>query len=242
MEKKICIKCNVEKEINEFQLQKFKKYSRYCSWCKDCNKIYQKEYREKNKNKIKNQRHNFYEENKSMILNRNKKWNENNIEKVKEYNKNYHLEYSHKNREMLKLKMIEYRKNNKDKIKDYCTKNRKRENERTKKRLKNDKLFKLKHEVRTMLYGSFKRKKYTKNDKSEKILGCSIEYFINHLLQTFKNNYGYEWNGIEKVHIDHIIPLKQCNTEEEVIKCCHYTNLQLLKAEDNLRKSCKLQK
>ena len=82
MEKKICVKCNIEKEINEFQLQKFKKYSRYCSWCKECNKIYQKGYREKNKNKIKNQRHNFYEQNKSMILNRNKQWAKNNANKV----------------------------------------------------------------------------------------------------------------------------------------------------------------
>ena len=29
------------------------------------------------------------------------------------------------------------------------------------------------------------------------------------------------------------------NTEEEVIKCCYYTNLQLLKAEDNLKKGDK---
>jgi len=51
---------------------------------------------------------------------------------------------------------------------------------------------------------------------------------------------GIEWNGIEKVQIDHIKPLKYAKTEEEVIKLCHYTNLQLLKEKDNLEKSFKL--
>ena len=30
------------------------------------------------------------------------------------------------------------------------------------------------------------------------------------------------------------------STEAEIIKCCHYTNLQLLKAEDNLEKGDKM--
>ena len=64
--------------------------------------------------------------------------------------------------------------------------------------------------------------------------------FINHLLETFKNNYGYKWDGIEKVHIDHIIPLATAKTKEEVIKLCYYTNLQLLKAKDNIEKGNKL--
>lgn len=91
-----------------------------------------------------------------------------------------------------------------------------------------------------MIYISFYRKDYIKKEKTEKILGCSVEYFIKYLLETYKNNYGYEWNGIEKVHIDHIIPLATANTEEEVMKLCNYKNLQLLKAKDNLRKSDKI--
>lgn len=45
---------------------------------------------------------------------------------------------------------------------------------------------------------------------------------------------------LKKVHIDHIIPLATAKTEEDVIKLCHYTNLQLLKGEDNLSKGDKL--
>ena len=45
-----------------------------------------------------------------------------------------------------------------------------------------------------------------------------------------------EYNGTQKVHIDHIIPLATAQTEYDVYKLCHYTNLQLLNAEDNLKK------
>ena len=59
-------------------------------------------------------------------------------------------------------------------------------------------------------------------------------------MKTYKNSYGVEWNEKEKVHIDHIIPLATAKTEEEVIKLNHYTNLQLLKAKDNLKKGSKI--
>jgi hypothetical protein len=47
------------------------------------------------------------------------------------------------------------------------------------------------------------------------------------------------WDNQGKWHIDHIIPLSSGNTEEEIIKLCHYTNLQPLWAIDNMKKGSK---
>ena len=101
-------------------------------------------------------------------------------------------------------------------------------------------MYVLKLKVRRTIYDSFARKNYTKKSHTAQILGCDVNYFVSYLLETFKNNYGYDWDNKEPVQIDHIIPLAIADTEDEVIKLCHYTNLQLLKAEDNRAKSDKL--
>ena len=129
--------------------------------------------------------------------------------------------------------MKKYNNDNKEMLKS-------KNNERVKKRRKKDELYKIKENIKCLIRNSFRKKGYCKSSHTEKILGCNLNCLYNYLLQTFKNNYGYEWDKIEPVHIDHIIPLATAKTEDEVIKLCHYTNLQLLKAEDNLRKSDKL--
>ena len=104
----------------------------------------------------------------------------------------------------------------------------------------NDPVYALKVRVRKTIYDSFKRKTFNKRKKSEILLGCDIDFFVKYLLNTYYENYGYEWNGIDPVQIDHIVPLSTAKTEEDVIKLCHYSNLQLLKSKDNRDKSDKL--
>ena len=69
-----------------------------------------------------------------------------------------------------------------------------------------------------------------------------MDYFISYLIKTYEYNYKekWDWDYLKNVHIDHIIPISTAESEEEIIKLNHYTNLQLLKAEDNIQKSNKL--
>ena len=105
-----------------------------------------------------------------------------------------------------------------------------------KERANKDLIYKLKNQIRRNVYFSFKRKSFDKYKYTEEIIGTNINDFVKHLLNTYLINYNVEYDGKEKVHIDHIIPLCMANTKEEVYKLCHYTNLQLLKAQDNLEK------
>ena len=107
------------------------------------------------------------------------------------------------------------------------------------KKLKEDSLFKMKEQVRNLIRNSYRRTGFRKNTKTAKILGCDFKTLNAHLLSTWIDNYGTEWNG-EDYHIDHIVPLATAKTEEDVRALCNYTNLQMLKPEDNLTKNAKL--
>jgi hypothetical protein len=51
------------------------------------------------------------------------------------------------------------------------------------------------------------------------------------------DNYGlYGW------HLDHIVPISTAKSEEDVKQLSHYSNIQPLWAEDNLKKSNKYDK
>ena len=156
----------------------------------------------------------------------NKKYYQNNTEKLKQKTYKHRLN----NKDYYKQYNKEYKKNNKENIN---LTNNKRRNER----MKSDPLFKLNAVTRTMIYRSIKTKGYSKFQKTEKILGCTIIQFKSHLESQFQewmtwHNYGNPKDGIFELNktwdIDHIIPVSSAKTEEELIKLNHYTNLQPL--------------
>ena len=91
--------------------------------------------------------------------------------------------------------------------------------------------------VRSRIY-NYVNKNNNKTYKTVDIVGCSPEFVKEHLEKQFIE--GMTWENQGKWHIDHIIPLSSAKTEEEVYKLCHYTNLQPLWAEDNLKKGSKI--
>jgi len=105
-------------------------------------------------------------------------------------------------------------------------------------RRKTEPLFKLKCTLRSRTIQAFKTKGYRKNTKTQEMLGVDWEVAKKNLERQFTE--GMSWNNHGEWHIDHIIPLASANTEEELIKLCHYKNLQPLWAIDNLKKGSKI--
>lgn len=93
--------------------------------------------------------------------------------------------------------------------------------------------------VRCFLNSSFRRRGEVKSKRNEELTGLSSRELYDYLLSTFKNTYGYDWDFEEKVHIDHIVPLSSAKNYADVERLCHYTNLRLIKATDNLKKGVK---
>ena len=163
-----------------------------------------------------------------------KQWRLNNKEKIKEVMRQYRLD----NDEKIKESMRQYRLDNKEKIKQWRLDNRDYFNKYHQNRSKIDPIFKFIKNQRGRIWSALKGK--NKSKSTMKLLGCSIEECWNHLEQQFKpgmtrDNYGL-W------HVDHIIPCASFdfNDPEQQKKCFHYTNLQPLWAEDNLKKGAKL--
>jgi hypothetical protein len=172
-----CIKCkNSPKE--------------YRSYCKSCFKEHQREHYLKNKD--------------------NKDWYG--------YDSEYQKQYKEKYKNKAKEYNLEYKN----------------------KKYKEDLSFKLKHNIRCLIYTSFKSKSILKSKtKTEKILGCSFNEFKQYIESQFKPWMTWEnKGGVPKKQntnwdIDHIIPISSAKTKEDIIKLNHYTNLRPLCSYNN---------
>lgn len=229
---KICTMCHQEKPLDDFYVRKDSGVR--SSRCNDCRLALMRAYHEANKERI-NARTRAYgkkyradPKNKEKLSLAGKRYYEANKGKIQERHRKNAIRYYYENRERELERSRRYRQENREKI-----------NERTrryeKNRRYNDPLFKLTKQMRTLINSALSRKGYKKNTKTETLVGCSAEKLIAHLLRTYKENYGVEWDGVEPVHIDHITPLSGMS-EQEIVKAQHYTNLQLLKVHDNLVK------
>jgi hypothetical protein len=224
---KICNVCNIDKDLNEFHKKKGGLYGRFAI-CKICRK------------KIAAKK---YSENIEEMRLKSELWRKNNPEKRKEVTLNYRT----KNKEKLKISDKQYREKNKEKEKKrlhkYYENNRekvlKRNKIYNKNRLKHDDFFRLKTNIRNRINKFLNTKNMNKNNKTFEIVGCSPKSLKEFIENKFTDGMCWELLG-EKIHIDHIIPLSSAKTEDEVYKLCHYTNLQPLWAEDNLKKSNKI--
>jgi hypothetical protein len=237
METKICSKCKEDKDVCEFYVDPNNK--KYRASCKICFNLNAKKYRDCNKNKIKEYRKNYRFINKETIKEKSKLYREKNEEKIKEKQKSESSKYYLNNHEIVKERSKKFRKNNPTYSFEYREKNPTYSNDYQQNRKKYDPIFKITHNMRVRMSVFLKSNNISKKNKTFEIIGCSPQFLKEYLEQKFTEGMSWELMG-QHIHIDHIIPLSSANTEEEVYKLCHYTNLQPLWAFDNLSKGSKI--
>jgi hypothetical protein len=239
---KLCKKCNLEKKIENFSNNKNEKDGKSI-YCKACEKERKKQYTEKNRDIINEKARNWRKENPEKYKESIKKYLDKNPhmtskERTKKYRENEEWrekfrksskEHYKKNKEILNKKSKEYREKNKEKIRELS---RDWENKKN----KEDGFFRMKKRIRERIRDYMKGE--SNGFKTREIIGLDYNKFKEYISSKFSE--GMSWENYGKWHLDHIIPLCSAKNKEEILLLNHYTNLQPLWAEDNLKKGRKI--
>jgi hypothetical protein len=219
---KLCKKCKCLKPISEFGF--ITSTNKHNSYCKLCIAKQSKTYRTKYKNKTDTPT--------TIICTQcNTSKCASNFHKDKSKPSGYH--YQCKDCRNSNIKTL------RDSNKDYHN-TRQRQWTRTPNGKKCINSQKFKNNIRTRILKALKHN--YKHSSTIDLIGCPIEYLKEHLQQTAITN-GYlnfdinNYSGHE-YHIDHIKPCSSFNLKdpEEQKLCFHYSNLQILTAQENLIK------
>ena len=242
---KTCRICGKLKPISEFQLRS--DTGRYRNACKQCRDKYLTEYRFTHKERASELNKKYRELHRDELNEYSKEYQKTHLEKFRKYNKKARENWTDEQRSQANERSKrfhekrkddpEYREKRKQWNRESSLRRRKKITAYEEERKRRDPVFKLKKQIRNDIRAAFNRRGFKKNAPTEDIIGCDIEYLQRYLRMTYLIRYGEEWDGISPVHIDHIKPLANAITENEVCELCHYTNLQLLRPEDNLAKN-----
>jgi hypothetical protein len=242
-ETKICGRCNIIKKACEFPLRKKNKGKHV--WlrlqCYDCMREIGKVRYIKNREKVIERNKEYSLRNLEKVRTKQEKWRKNNYERIKKEKAEKYLE----NAEVVKAKRKEYYYKNKEKViklnNEYVESNkakvRKRQRAHHAIKKETDIVYSLIKVLRTRVSAAIKRGG-KKCNRTMDLVGCTIPELMCHLETKFVD--GMDWGnyGFYGWHVDHIIPCASFDMSiiSEQKKCFHYTNLQPLWWQDNLKK------
>ncbi len=206
---KFCKKCKQHKLLNKENFYVRKdRPIGYSSFCKDCKKKDGRIYGQLYYPKNKEKRRQYHIKNRAKILERKQ-----NYRQTEQYKSTYKKYYKKKKDYLIKQSILYNKQQYKTNI---C--------------------FKLKHNLRRRIHEVIKYNK--KCAPTERLLGCSLEFFKKYLESKFQPQMTWENYSFYGWHIDHIKPCFSFDLSdpEQQKQCFHYTNLQPLWAKENLRK------
>ena len=109
-----------------------------------------------------------------------------------------------------------------------------------KKKKSEDPFYRLVCNMRHRLWYEFKKINVKKDDSILEFLGITVGEFKSYMESKFKEGMTWDNYGIDGWHLDHIIPISSAKTEKDLKELSHYTNLQPLWAEENMKKRDKI--
>jgi hypothetical protein len=216
-----------------------------------------KKYHEANRDKVVKRRRIHYDQNRERLLKQKRDEYREDPEKMRERNREGYARHSEERaatkrrqrkedpelfKAIQKKSYLKHRERILAKDKIYKSKHIERYKKQANEKYKNNLQFNLRSKLKNrinwvMRYG------VKKSEQTMHLLGTDdLSVVWKHLEQTWTKTYNTEvpkdefFNG--NIHIDHILPCASFDLTDpsEQKKCFHFTNLQLLWAEDNLRK------
>lgn len=203
---KTCKSCNINKGYKEFY-KKADTKDGYNNFCIECKRQKDRDYKIRNKQKIKEYNDQYRIDNREAVLESNRNYEKNNKEKRRKYRAD--------NVEIIRVKRRAY-------MKQRCI---------------NDPIFKIRKRICHIIYRSYKKEGFNKRTQEvigcsyiefKKHLESLFEPWMNwDNYGKFNNELNYGWD------IDHIIPICKAKTEEDILRLNHYSNLQPLCSKMN---------
>jgi hypothetical protein len=240
--KKICRICHEEKTGSEFPPRKDSKDGLF-NHCKECQKKRGKAHYEKNKAKYIERSRQQRLKNPKASAEYQKEYREANAKTLLEKSKAYRL----KNKERIAANRKKYAKESTQKIaewqREYREKNKLKLREYSRKYVKHKRSTDIEYNIKCNLRSRICNavSKGYKSKPMAKLVGCSVAKLRKYLESQFTEGMTWDNYGVNGWHIDHIRPCASFDLKEESeqMECFHYSNLQPLWAEDNLKKSDK---
>ena len=230
MTTKTCSKCGETKDVSEFSKNKRRKGGLQ-GWCKACERAYRqankeqiaekkRAYNQANKEEVAEYHRARYQAKKEQILEQQRAYYQANREKVAERNR----AYQQANKEKVADYQRAYRQANKERLAEY-------QRDYTKKRYAEDPVYAMVLRLRRRLLHALSGQ--AKPASTMGLVGCSAEKLCAWLEMHFAE--GMTWENRSEWHIDHIRPIASFEDPADP-ECWHWSNLQPMWAEDNMRK------
>lgn len=228
MSTKRCYKCRTEKDLSQF--------SKGQKMCKEC----YRDYRERNLERILAQKAQYRKENRDSVLEQKRKYREKFKDSIRAKAKQRYKEDPKHFNDLNKASYERHKEKRIKTVRAWMIRNKDARNKWMRgwaeEKRRNDPHFKLAGNLRHRVYSALKSQGVKKSEKTEALIGCSIQALKEHLEKQFQE--GMTWDNYGEWHVDHILPCDSfdLSSEEEQKRCFHYTNLQPLWAKENLVK------